>query len=84
MVTRLSHEYPHQLGNFTYYLERHIEVDGGHHSQLALQMLQELCGDDAQKWNEATEACVTALELRKELWDGVLLQLQEQTLPELV
>ena len=79
MVTRLSQQYPHQLTRFTYYLERHIEVDGDHHSKLALQMVQELCAEDKHKWAEATEACVTALLLRKQLWDGVLLALQEKT-----
>ncbi len=84
MVTRLSHEHPDKMGDFTYYLERHIEVDGGHHSQLALQMVQELCGDDSQKWTEASEACLTALQLRKELWDGILFELRQQALLEVV
>ncbi len=78
MVTRLSVEYPQQLADFTYYLQRHIEIDGDHHSQLALQMVQELCGEDEQKWNDAAEACVTALQLRKELWDGILQALQQK------
>ncbi|MEJ8841908.1 DUF3050 domain-containing protein [Lacibacter sp. H375] len=72
LVTRLSQQYPEQLATFTYYLERHIEVDGDHHSHLAMEMVQELCGADEEKWNEAATACVEALRLRKGLWDGVL------------
>jgi hypothetical protein len=55
-----------------YYLERHIEVDGDHHSHLAYQMTAELCGDDERKWAEATAAANAALEARLALWDGVL------------
>jgi len=58
-----------------YYIERHIEVDGGHHSQLALEMTQELCGNDAQKWQEASAAVEKALASRVALWDGALSQL---------
>jgi hypothetical protein len=72
LVIRLSTQYPEQLRTFRYYLERHIEVDGEHHSLLALQMVEELCGEDTEKWIEATNACVTALSLRRELWNGVL------------
>ncbi|MFM7671876.1 MAG: DUF3050 domain-containing protein [Bacteroidota bacterium] len=72
MVTRLSKEYPTETNTFRYYLERHIEVDGDHHSQLALQMVEELCGQDPQKWDAATEACEEALRLRKGLWDVAL------------
>lgn len=58
-----------------YYIERHIEVDGGHHSQLALEMTQELCGNDPQKWQEASAAVEKALASRVALWDGALSQL---------
>lgn len=58
-----------------YYIERHIEVDGGHHSQLALAMTQELCGNDSQKWQEASAAVEKALASRVALWDGALSQL---------
>ena len=72
IVQDLSQEAPDQLTIFSYYLERHIEVDGGHHSHLAISMLEELCGDDAQKWEEATAYAKAALETRIRLWDGVL------------
>jgi hypothetical protein len=72
IVQDLCQEAPGQLTIFSYYLERHIEVDGGHHSHLAISMLEELCGDDAQKWEEATAYARAALESRIRLWDGVL------------
>jgi hypothetical protein len=68
--------FPDTLGRdlhiFKYYLERHIEVDGDHHSHLAIAMLEELCGDDPVKWTEATAYARAALEARIRLWDGVL------------
>ncbi len=71
MIVELDRQFPSQLGKFRYYLERHIEVDGGHHSHLALQMTSHLCGDDLTKWHDASCAIQKALELRIGLWDGV-------------
>ncbi len=72
MVQRLQELYPSQLATFTYYLQRHIEVDGDHHSYLAAQMVAELCGADEHKQQEALELAHQSLEVRKRLWDGVL------------
>jgi hypothetical protein len=40
-------------------------------------MVEELCGNDAEKWIQATNACVTALSLRRELWTSVLEAVEE-------
>jgi len=72
ILNKIYAEYPHQVSTFKYYIERHIEVDGGHHSQLALEMVAELCGEDAVKWQEATEASLKALEMRALLWDAII------------
>jgi len=71
IIKTLKAQFPNQLETLHYYIERHIEVDGGHHSHLALEMTEELCGDDEQKWKEATEATIAALQSRKLLWDSV-------------
>lgn len=54
-----------------YYLERHIEVDGGEHVHLANEMLWELCENNSEKIAEALTAGILALKLRIELWDYV-------------
>ena len=72
LVTRLSREYPGKLDTFRYYLERHIEVDGGHHGAISLRMVELLCGDDDRKWAEAAESSVAAIESRIALWDAIV------------
>jgi hypothetical protein len=76
LVTRLSREYPGKLDTFRYYLERHIEVDGGHHGAISLRMVELLCGDDDRKWAEAAEASVAAIEARIALWDAISAELR--------
>lgn len=61
---------PDSISIFKYYLERHIEVDGDHHSHLALQMTSNLCGEDKQYWKEAEATTVASLQKRISLWDG--------------
>ena len=70
-VRDLNRELPGSLETFLWYLDRHIEVDGGEHGPMALRMIAELCGDDERRWAEAEEAAVFALESRLRLWDGI-------------
>lgn len=71
IVKELSQNDPGKIDILKYYLERHIEVDGDHHSHLAYEMTAELCGDDEQKWQECTEEVKKALQSRITLWDNV-------------
>lgn len=59
------------FNTFIYYLERHIELDGDHHAGLSALLLSHVCGDDANKWAEATSAAQEALKARIALWDGI-------------
>lgn len=72
MVRNIADQLPASVDILLYYLERHIEVDGDHHSHLAYQMTAELCGEDPAMWNEASAAAEAALMARLGLWDGIL------------
>lgn len=70
IVNDLNKKFPDQISLFKYYLDRHIEVDGDHHSHLALAMTAELCGQNESYWKTAEAATITSLQKRIELWDG--------------
>jgi hypothetical protein len=72
IVDQLKRDSPDKVETLVYYLERHIEVDGGHHSELAYKMMEQLCGDDESKWQKATQAAVESLQVRLKLWDGIV------------
>jgi len=59
------------LSKLIYYFERHIELDADEHGPMAMQMITELCQDDAQKWNDVEEVSILALEKRIGLWDAI-------------
>ena len=73
MFTAIVDEYntENNLDKFVYYLERHIELDGGDHGPLALELISNLCGNDEKKWKEVEETAIASLIARKKLWDEV-------------
>jgi hypothetical protein len=60
-----------QIPAFRYYLERHIELDGDEHGPMATEMVQVICGDDQDKWREATDTVKEALQARINLWTRI-------------
>jgi hypothetical protein len=71
LVADLGQRFPGQLSTFTYYLNRHIELDEDHHAPLAHQMVRDLCGTDAQRWQQAAEVAAQGMAARVRLWDGI-------------
>ena len=78
IVNDIHSNFPTTISLFKYYLERHIEVDGDHHSHLALQMTETLCGDNPAYWEEAQKATITSLQKRIALWDGAYAQIMSR------
>jgi len=60
-----------QYHKLTYYLQRHIDLDGDEHGPLAMQMIRALCGGDAKKWQEVLVVSKKALQKRLQLWTSI-------------
>ncbi|MFI6048800.1 DUF3050 domain-containing protein [Streptomyces violascens] len=60
-----------QLATFKDYLVRHIALDGEQHTPMAMQMLIDLCGDEAPKWAECAVTVRRAFAARHTLWTAV-------------
>ena len=56
--------------SFISYLERHIELDGEQHGNLAEQMVANLCQSD-DDWEPVTQVSIRALDARLHCWDAI-------------
>ena len=59
------------LGDFMYYLNRHIGLDAAEHGPMANRLLLTLCGADESRWQVAEQTAVDCLDARRGLWDGI-------------
>ncbi len=84
IIIDIHNTFPDIIAIFKYYLERHIEVDGGHHSHLALQMTSNLCGSNQEFWEEVENATKDSLQKRIDLWDGAYNKIMDRTNTALV
>ncbi|MGB8703688.1 MAG: DUF3050 domain-containing protein, partial [Gillisia sp.] len=79
IIKSIQKEFPKEnLQLFKYYFDRHIELDGEQHGPMAFKMVEELCGNDPEKWEEVRQTSLRALECRKTLWDGIEEEINEQ------
>ena len=71
LVDSLSANSPSEWSTLRYYLDRHIGHDAEAHGPASEGLLERLCGESHQKWNEAANTAQTALEARLCFWDQV-------------
>jgi len=66
-----------EVPHFAYYLERHIELDGGSHGPWAQEMLATLAGRRQSNWHKAATAAQRAITSRIQLWNSVRASLSD-------
>ena len=68
LFTKILDEQQIHSPMFRYYLERHVELDGDDHGPLALELLDQVIGDDDVKRQESEKWKHKALQARDTLW----------------
>ncbi|MFM7159897.1 MAG: DUF3050 domain-containing protein [Planctomycetaceae bacterium] len=71
MISRVSGCSGGRLSRFEYYLDRHIELDGGKHGNASSLLLLAACGRQPDAWEMAERAARHMLLERLAFWDGI-------------
>jgi hypothetical protein len=57
---------------FKWYLARHVEIDSNEHGPASRKLLEELCANDIDRANEATQAALDAIAAREKYWNLII------------
>lgn len=75
-IIKETNENSKESAPLRYYLQRHIELDGGHHGPLSEKLIDSLCKNDSSKIKEAVDTANEAIQLRIDLWSFIEEQLK--------
>jgi hypothetical protein len=67
----------HQVRNFIYYTDRHIELDGDSHGPEGRELLNDLIANSPYRRERALKAACSSIKARIGLWNGTLSKLTD-------
>jgi hypothetical protein len=76
LIGELGIEQP-QLSRFRWYLQRHVDVDGGSHGPMSARLFERVCLIDDEVRKRSVEVGLEVLRARAALWDAVLAALTQ-------
>lgn len=77
IVQSITHDAKLHTPTLTYYLERHIAIDGDEHGPMAEQLMHSLCADEPARQRLAHAAGLSALQARLRFWDHIHQAIQQ-------
>jgi hypothetical protein len=66
------------------YCQHHVSLDEAQHIPIAKRLLNRICGENPEAWQQATDAAIATLRARQRLWNGVLSEVQSAYQPNFV
>lgn len=76
ILSKISERYDFSHSILTYYLDRHIKLDGDEHGPMAIAMLDKACDGLKFREEEALTAAKNSLQARLDLWDAICIKIK--------
>ena len=79
IIKELKTQFPNMaLEELIYYFDRQIELDTDEHGPMSFEMINYLCADDDEKWNDVLQISIQALKERIKLWDAIEYEIENK------
>jgi len=79
ILGEIEEKFPEEnISNLKYYFQRRLDIDRDIHRPMAIQLIEDICQNHSDLWQNVEEVAVNALHKRLNLWNGILKEVLKQ------